>query len=75
MLDFYPRGRLGAQSFAPGDDPMAVLTHYDSANYVMARKTDTRALWIQGGPRARAFFAEDPRRAPTLTKVPLVNWD
>ena len=32
-----------------------------------------RNLAIQGGPRAR-FFAKDPRRAPTLNKVPLVRW-
>jgi hypothetical protein len=29
-------------------------------------------LWIQGGPRARRFFADDPERAPALNKIPLV---
>jgi hypothetical protein len=33
-----------------------------------------RNLWVQGGARARAFFAADPRRAPTLNKTPLVRW-
>ena len=33
-----------------------------------------RNLWVQGGVRARAFFGTDPRRAPTLNKVPLVHW-
>jgi hypothetical protein len=31
-------------------------------------------LWVQGGARARAFFAQNPRRAPTLNKTPLVRW-
>ena len=31
-------------------------------------------LWIQGGPRARAFFADDPHNAPALNKTPLVRW-
>ncbi len=32
-------------------------------------------LWIQGGPRARVFFPDDPERAPALNKIPLVKWD
>ena len=32
-------------------------------------------LWIQGGPRARGCsFADDPKRAPALNKIPLVKW-
>jgi hypothetical protein len=31
-------------------------------------------LWIQGGPRARVFFADDPKSAPALNKIPLVRW-
>ena len=32
-------------------------------------------LWIQGGPRARKFFSDQPWRAPALNKIPLVKWD
>ena len=32
-------------------------------------------LWIQGGPRARLFFADQPKRAPAMNKIPLVKWD
>lgn len=74
MLDLYPRGPLDAASHAPGQDPTTVLQWFDAGNYVMRRKADLGNLWIQGGPRARAFFAADPRRAPTLGKVPLVKW-
>lgn len=73
MLDLYPRDRLGAGG-ASGD-PLARLTHFDAGNYVAAPQKRLRTLWIQGGPRARAFFAADPRRAPTLSKVPLIRWN
>lgn len=74
MLDLYPQGRLAAQSYAPGQDPLEVLPWFDSGNYVVQVQPRMRNLWIQGGARARAFFAADPRRAPTLNKVPLVHW-
>lgn len=74
MLDLYPRGPLDAVAHVPGQDPTEVLPWFDAGNYVMRRKADLGNLWIQGGPRARAFFADDPRRAPTLGKVPLVKW-
>ncbi|WP_299817548.1 glycosyltransferase family 2 protein [uncultured Jannaschia sp.] len=73
MLDLYPGGSLNA----PGrsTDPLDHLTWFDAGNYVTTRHPDRRELRIQGGPRARAFFADDPRRAPTLSKVPLVRWN
>ena len=33
-----------------------------------------RNLWIQGGPRARTMFADEPELAPSLNKIPLVKW-
>lgn len=74
MLDLYPQGPLDGVRFTPGQNPLEVLNWYDAGNYTIARKPDLSALWIQGGPRARAFFADRPGRAPTLTKVPLVKW-
>ena len=74
MLDLYPQGPLDAVRHAPGQDPTEVLPFYDRGNYTIARKSDLGALWIQGGPRSRAFFADQPERGPTLTKVPLVRW-
>ena len=75
MLDMYPKGPLDAQTYAPGDDPFEILQWFDGGNYLIQNKKDLRNLWIQGGPRARAFFADSPRRAPTMGKVPLVKWD
>ena len=74
MLDLYPRGALAAQSYRPGQDPLEVLAWFDSGNYVVQVQPRMRNLWIQGGVRARAFFAAEPRKAPTLNKVPLVFW-
>ena len=74
MLDLYPKGPLAAQSHAPGQDPVETLPWFDSGNYVTQVQPRMRNLWIQGGPRARKFFAEEPRRAPTLNKIPLVRW-
>ncbi|WP_281826272.1 glycosyltransferase family 2 protein [Jannaschia rubra] len=73
MLDMYPRGPLGEGG--PEEDPVAALPWFDAGNYVMLRQPRLQNLWVQGGPRARAFFAADPRRAPTLSKVPLVRWN
>jgi len=74
MLDLYPKGRLGTQAYRPGDDPLAVLRWFDPEGYRIRVQPRLGNLWIQGGPRARKFFAETPERAPTLNKVPLVRW-
>ena len=75
MLDLYPKGPLAAQHYAPGQDPVEVLPWFDSGNYTVQVQPKMRNLWIQGGARARAFFSSEPRRAPTLNKVPLVRWE
>ena len=74
MLELYPQGPVTQVAHDPGADPTGVLGWYDAANYTIRRKDDIRALWIQGGPRARVFFPDQPQRGPTLTKVPLVKW-
>ncbi len=75
MLELYPKGPLGAAPYRAGKDPTEVLAWFDRANYTITRKADIDALWIQGGPRSRVFLSEQPRRGPTLTKVPLVRWN
>lgn len=75
MLDMYPKGRLSEHDYAPGDDPFETLSWFDGGNYTITRKEDLQNLWIQGGVRARRFFDQDPRRAPTMGKTPLVKWN
>lgn len=74
MLDMYPKGPLQDHPYSPGDDPMQVLGWFDGGNYMIQKQDKHQNLWIQGGVRARMFFGEDPRRAPTMGKVPLVKW-
>lgn len=74
LLDLYPRGPLSNAAIPPGADPVAALGWFDPGNYVQVVNPRYRNLWIQGGPRMRVFFADAPRRAPSLNKVPLVHW-
>lgn len=73
-VDLYPEGPVSQASYAPGQDPVQVLQWFDAGNYQVQVQPRMRNLWIQGGARARAFFAQTPRRAPTLNKIPLVRW-
>lgn len=75
MLDLYPKGPLDQPDLAPGDDPMARLDWFDPGPYRQVRQYPKQNLWLQGGARERAFFADRPRRAPTLNKLPLMRWN
>ncbi|MFN4204522.1 MAG: hypothetical protein ACK4GM_15865 [Tabrizicola sp.] len=73
-MDMYPEGQVSQGAVAPDEDPLAHLCWFDAGNYQVQVQPRMRNLWIQGGARARAFFAADPRKAPTLNKIPLVRW-
>lgn len=75
LLDMYPKGPLTSQPYVEGEDPFAIACWFDAGNYTIKRNWDYGNLWIQGGPRARAFFTDRPERAPALNKIPLVKWD
>lgn len=74
LLDMYPKGLLSAQPYRAGQDPTDVLGWYDAGNYRRTRNPKFQNEWIQGGVRDRVFFQDRPERAPTLNKVPLVDW-
>ena len=75
LLDMYPKGRLDDEPYDAGRNPMEIASWFDSGNYTISRNHLFGNLWIQGGPRSRMFFADEPERAPALNKVPLVKWD
>lgn len=75
LLDLYPQVSFDKATYTPGQDPLEVVTWFDPGNYVISRNGEYSNLWIQGGPRARAFFSDQPERAPALNKIPLVRWD
>ncbi len=74
MVDLYPKGPLTEASYTPGQDPTEVLCWFDTGNYRSRRHHYYGNQWIQGGVRERVFFADQPDRAPTLNKTPLVRW-
>lgn len=74
MLDLYPKGPVKDAVYARGADPVKSADWFDSGNYTISSNARMRNLWIQGGPRARAFFADRPELAPALNKVPFVKW-
>jgi hypothetical protein len=74
LLDMYPKGSIDAFPCAEGQNPFEIASWFDSGNYTISRNKRYGNLWIQGGPRARAFFHDRPERAPALNKTPLVKW-
>ncbi|WP_434784419.1 glycosyltransferase family 2 protein [Sinisalibacter aestuarii] len=74
LLDMYPKGALDQQPYREGQDPFEIANWFDSGNYMITKNPKFGNLWIQGGPRARAFFGDNPARAPALNKIPLVKW-
>jgi len=75
LLDMYPKGRIDAQPYQAGQDPLEIAGWFDSGNYTYKKNPFYGNLWIQGGPRTRVFFPETPEKAPALNKIPLVKWD
>lgn len=74
LLDMYPRGGVADIAYRAGQDPLEIAAWFDPANYMIRKNGEFGNLWIQGGPRTRAFFADDPENAPALNKIPLVRW-
>ncbi len=75
LIDTYPKGRLSDTPYQAGQNPLEIANWFDSGNYTISKNHMYGNLWIQGGPRARVFFADEPKKAPALNKIPLVKWD
>ncbi|CAN1486213.1 Glycosyl transferase family 2 [Paracoccaceae bacterium] len=74
LLDMYPKGPMHEQPYHEGRNPFEIAQYFDSGNYVIHRNPGLGNLWIQGGPRARLYFADQPKQAPAMNKIPLVKW-
>lgn len=74
LLDMYPKGRIDAVSYRPGQNPLEIASWFDPGNYMIQKNPSYGNLWIQGGPRSRVFFPNEPKRSPALNKIPLVKW-
>lgn len=75
LIDTYPKGAISDVPYQAGQNPLEIASWFDSGNYAISRNPTYGNLWIQGGPRARVFFADEPKKAPALNKTPLVKWD
>ncbi len=75
LLDMYPKGGLDEQSYREGQDPFQIAAWFDPANYTIRKNAEYTNLWIQGGPRSRVFFRDEPEKSPALNKIPLVRWE
>ncbi|GIT91470.1 hypothetical protein JANAI62_19270 [Jannaschia pagri] len=74
LLDMYPKGPIARHTYVEGQNPFEIAAWFDSGNYVIEKNPGLGNLWIQGGVRARKFFADRPYQAPALNKIPLVKW-
>lgn len=74
LLDMYAATPIADTPYVEGTDPFETLAWFDAANYSFDRNGKYRDLWIQGGPRQRVFFPDEPAHGPALNKVPLVHW-
>lgn len=74
MLELYPQGPLGDQTYRPGQDPLDILQWFDEDGYHRRYQGPLKNWMVQGGVRQRVFFQDAPERAPTLSKFPLVKW-
>ncbi|MFS4581568.1 glycosyltransferase family 2 protein [Phaeobacter sp. C3_T13_0] len=75
MIDLFPGGALDTVAYLPGDDPRRALPWFDCGPYRKTRQAPRGNLWVQGGTRERVFFENEPQRAPTLNKLPLIKWN
>lgn len=74
LLDLYGRGSVAETVYRAGDDPVVTAPWFDAGNYFYEREGRRHNLWIQGGPRMRMHYQEQPARSPALNKIPLVKW-
>ncbi len=74
LLDMYSQRPIEKTPYRSGTDPIKKLEYFDPGNYTMRRNKKYGNLWVQGGPRQRIFFDENPEKAPALNKIPLVKW-
>ena len=74
LLDMYSKEPISKTTYHAGQNPFQVLRWFDPGNYLIRRDRQHGNLWIQGGPRMRSVFADDPASAPALNKIPLVKW-
>ena len=73
MIELYPKGPISETPATEG----SILKHlrwFDADNFWATPRADGLGQVVRGGVRARHFFQDEPARAPTMNKLPLVKW-
>lgn len=73
MLDMYADGPVDEAHYEPGCSLIETFPYFDSSGYVWRDAGKFPYVKVQGGCRARAFYAT-PSAGPILQKVPLIRW-
>ena len=74
MLDMYGKGRISDAHCESGQNPLEVTPYFDPDGYVQRPNPQTWDVFIQGGPRRRVIFKDNPDKAPAVNKTPLIKW-
>jgi hypothetical protein len=74
LLDLYSDVPVEDARYPADRDPVEVCSYFDSRGYVQAVNKKYFNVWVQGGPRRRLFFRNNPCSAPAVNKMPLVKW-
>jgi glycosyltransferase involved in cell wall biosynthesis len=72
MLELFPKGPVSRAAIA--GDPLAALPFFDPGPNRSRRQGRFGCRIVQGGPRDRLLFRDNPRAAPTLSKLPYLRW-
>ncbi|MFZ1428568.1 MAG: glycosyltransferase family 2 protein, partial [Geminicoccaceae bacterium] len=73
MLDLYAAGPVDEVRYQPGRSLIETFPFFDTTGYVWRDSDKFPYVRVQGGCRARAFYAT-PAAGPILQKVPLIRW-
>ncbi len=74
LVDMYPQGSIASAHVPLGESPLEHAPYFDRLGYYTL-KGGHEDTWTRGGPRLRAFNAENYAAAPALNKIPLVKWN
>lgn len=74
MLDMYSKVPVSEAHCAPQQHPLEVTPYFDPDGYVQNPNPINWDVFIQGGPRRRVVFHDNPEKAPALNKTPLIKW-
>src|SRR5690606_28112440 len=74
LLDMYGKQPVSRTVCRPGQNPLEVAPYFDGMGYTQKPDASYGETFVQGGPRRRVFFRDEPEKAPALNKTVLVKW-